>query len=201
MFNYFRQNNLFTECQSGFIPGDSCVAQLLSITHEIYQSFDCSPTRDIKGVFLNISKAFDMVWHEGLLFKLQSYGIEGSLLRLLKNYLTARQQRVVLNGQTSSWLNVTAGVPQGSVLGPLLFLIYINDLPDEITSSCKIFADATSLFSKIENKSYSNSQLNKDLETIIKWAFQWKMLFNPDPIKQAIEVCFHINGTRLFTHH
>ena len=88
------------------------------------------------------------------------------------------------------WLNVTAGVPQGSVLGPLLCLIYINDLPDEITSSCKIFADDTSLFSKIENKSYSNFQLNKGLETISKWAFQWKMLFNPDPIKQAIEVCF-----------
>ena len=108
----------------------------------------------------------------------------------LKNYLTARQQRVVLNGQTSSWLNVTAGVPQGSVLGPLLFLIYINDLPDEITSSYKIFSDDTLLFSKIENKSYSNFQLNKDLQTISKWTFQWKMLFNPDPIKEAIEVCF-----------
>ena len=121
---------------------------------------------------------------------MQSYGVEGNLLRLLKNYLTGRQQRVVLNGQTSSWLNVTAGVPQGSVLGPLLFLVYINDLPDEITSSCKIFADDTSLFSKIENKSYSNFQLNKDLETISKWAFQWKMLFNPDPVKQVIEVSF-----------
>ena len=116
MFNFFRQNNLFTKCQSGFIPGDSCVAQLLSITHEIYQSFDCSPTRDIKGVFLNISKAFDKVWHEGLLFRLQSFGIEGNLLRLLKNYLTTHQQRVVLNGQTSSRLNITAGDPQGSVL-------------------------------------------------------------------------------------
>ena len=97
----------------------------------------------------------------------------------------------VLNGQTSSWLNVTAGGPQGSVLGPLLFLIYINDLPDEITSSCKIFADDTSLFSKIENKSYSNFQINKDLETISKWAFfQWKILFNPDPVKQATELSF-----------
>ena len=111
-------------------------------------------------------------------------------MRLLKDYVTRRQQRVVLNGQTSLWLNVTAGVPQGSVLGPLLCLIYINDLPDEITSSCKIFADDTSLFSKIENKSYSNFQLNKGLEAISKWAFQWKMLFNPDPVKQAIEVCF-----------
>ena len=90
MFNFFRQSNLFTKCQSGFIPGDSCVAQLLSITHEIYQSYDCNPTEDVKGVLLNISKAFDKVWHEGLLFTLQSYGVEGNLLRLLKNYLTGR---------------------------------------------------------------------------------------------------------------
>ena len=83
-------------------------------------------------------------------------------MRLLKNYLTARQQKVVLNGQTSSWLIVTAGVPQGSVLGPLLSLIYINDLSDGTTSSCKISADDTSFFSKIENKSYSNFQLTKD---------------------------------------
>ena len=87
MFNYFRQSNLFTKCQSGFIPGDSCVAQLLTIIHEIYQSFDCSPTRDFKWAFLGISKAFGMVWHEDLLFKLQSYGIEASLLRLLKKLL------------------------------------------------------------------------------------------------------------------
>ena len=68
MFNFFRQNNLFTKCQSGFIPGDSCVTQLQSITHEIYQSFDCSLTRDIKEFFLDISKTFDKVWHEDLLF-------------------------------------------------------------------------------------------------------------------------------------
>ena len=121
---------------------------------------------------------------------MQSYGIEGNLFRLLKDYLTAPQQRVVLNGQTSSWLNVTAGVPQGSVLETLLFLIYINDLPYQITSSCKIFADDTSCVSKTENKNYCNFQLNKDLEAISKWAFQWKMLFNYDPVKQQIEVCF-----------
>ena len=116
-------------------------------------------------------------------------------MRLLKNYVTGRQQRVVLSGQTSLRLNVTADVSQGSVLGPLLFLIYINDLPDEITSSCKIFADDTSLFSKIENKSYSNFQLNEDWERISKWSFQWKMLFSPDPVKQGIED-FNKNGTR-----
>ena len=88
------------------------------------------------------------------------------------------------------WLNVTVGVSQGSALGRLLFLIHINDLTNEITSSCKKFADDKSLFSKIENRSYSNFQLNEDLETISKLAFQWKMLFNTDHVKQVIKVCF-----------
>ena len=101
-FNYFIQNKLFTDCQSGFIPGDSCVAQLLSITHEIYKSFDCNPSCDIRGTFLDISKAFDNVWQKGLIFKLKSYGVDGSHLKLIENCLTGRQQRVVLNGQTSS---------------------------------------------------------------------------------------------------
>ena len=172
------------------MPGDSCISQLLSITHEIYKNFDCNPTLDTRATFLDISKVFDKVWHEGLIFKLQSYGIEGNLLLLLKNYLKDRKQRVVLNGQSSSWENILAGVPQGSVLGPLLFLKYINDVPEGITSVCKIFADDTSIFSKIEDKNISAIQLNKDLKIISNWAYQWKMLFNPDPNKQALEVHF-----------
>ena len=85
MFNYFRQNNLFTECQFGFIPGDSCVAQLLSPTHEIYKSFDCSSTRDITGVLLNISKAFEKVWHEGLIFKIAVLWNSGKSFEIIKN--------------------------------------------------------------------------------------------------------------------
>ena len=97
---------------------------------------------------------------------------------------------MLLNRQTSSRKNVLAGVPQGSVLGPLLALIYINDLPDGLTSICKIFADDTSLFSKAINKKKSEIEPNKDLKLISQWAYQWKMLFNPDPTKQATEVCF-----------
>ena len=107
-----------------------------------------------------------------MIFKLKTYGIDGKLLTLLENYLTDRQLRVVLNGQT--WQNIYVSVPQGSVLGPLLFLIYINDLPAGLTSMCKIFADDTSLFSKVNDKSNSNTQLNFDLVKINKWAFQLK---------------------------
>ena len=81
--------------------------------HEIYKSFDCNQPYDIRGTFLDISKAFDKVWNKGLILKLKSYGVDGSLLKLMENYLTGRQQRVVLNGQISSWKNIVAGVPQG----------------------------------------------------------------------------------------
>ena len=98
----------------------------------------------MRGTFLDISKAFEKVWHKGLIFKLKIYGIDGKLLKLLQNYLADCQQRVVVNDQTFSWQNIYAGVPQGFALGPLLVLIYINDLPAGLTSMCKIFADKTS---------------------------------------------------------
>ena len=162
----------------------------MSIVHEINSFFDCDPTIDVSGVFLDISKAFDKVWHEGILFKLKTYGVNSEVLTLLTNYLHERYQRVLLNGQTSSWELVKSGVPQGSVLGPLLFLIYINDLPDNLKSNCKIFADDTSLFYKVFDKHVSRATLNKDLELINNWAFQWKMQFNPDRNKQAQELYF-----------
>ena len=117
----------------------------------IYPSiaFDENRTVDVIGVFLDISKAFDKVWHDGIIFKLKAYSVEGELLSLLNNYLENREQRVALNGQTSELRKIMSGVSQGSVLGPLLFLIYINDLPDGINSLCEIFAGHTSLFSKV----------------------------------------------------
>ena len=99
----------------------------------------------MKGVYPDISEAFDKVWYIGLLFRIKAYGVDGELLSLLENYLENCKQKVVLNDQTSEWREINSGVPQGSVLEPLLFLIYLNDLPDGITSICKIFADDTSL--------------------------------------------------------
>ena len=147
MFEFLSENELISHNQSGFKPGDSCIDQLLCITHDIYQSLDGGP--QARGVFLDISKAFDKVWHEGLLFKLKQNGISGNLLNVITNFLCQRKQRVVLNGQHSSWTNIEAGVPQGSILGPLFFLIYINDLSDGLTSNPKLFAGDTSLFSVI----------------------------------------------------
>ena len=137
-----------------------------------------------------MSKAFDKVWHEGLIYKLKSFGISGNLLSLLSNFLSERFQRVVLNGQTSEWRIIKAGVPQGSILGPLLFLIYVNDIPDNLTSNVKLFADDVSLFSVVKDPIRSGAELNNDLKIIQKWAYDWKMSFNPDPNKQATEVLF-----------
>ena len=188
MFEFFNENELISPNQSGFKPGDSCIYQLLSITHEIFTSFDNG--LETRGIFLDISKAFDKVWHLGLLRKLRQSGINGKLLTILTDFLKDRKQRVTLNGQNSSWTSINAGVPQGSILGPLFFLIYINDLSDSLNSNPKLFADDTSLFRTVNDINTTSNDLNKDLDKISDWAFQWKMSFNPDPSKQAQEIIF-----------
>ena len=177
---------LLTPHQSGFQPGDSTINQLLSITHKIYGSFDNVPSLETRAVFLDLSKAFDRVWHESLLYKLECNGISGKLLSLLRNFLTNRQQRVVLNGKNSSWLTVTSGVPQGSILGPLFFLVYINDIVEGLQNDIKLFADDTSIFSVVKNKDEAAASLNQDLERVSLWAWQWKMQFNCDKTEEVI---------------
>ena len=165
MLKYFLNNNLISPKQSGFRPGDSCINQLLSITLDIFTSLE------VRGVFLDVSKAFDKVWHDGLIYliyKLKQNGIKDKLLCLLIDFLKNRQQRVVLNGQFSSWTKVNAGVPQGSILGPLLFLFYISDLPNSLHSNSKLFADDTSLFSTVQDIITSTVSLNNDLTKIFE---------------------------------
>ena len=147
--------------------------------HDIYKSFDDEH---------DISKLFDKIWREGIIFKVKQNGISGELWNLSYDFLRNRNQRVILNGRVSTWTNVNAGVLQSSILGPLFFLIYINDLADELSSNSKIFADDTSLFSVVHNRDSSAAELNNDVAKINQWVQQWKMSFNPDPSRQVHEV-------------
>ena len=185
LYKHLTAHHLITKNQSGFRPGDSTTNQLIDLVDAIHQAFDSTKSLEVRAVFLDISKAFDKVWHDGLIFKMRQNGISGKLLKLFQNYLSNRKQRVVLNGFSSDYSSIESGVPQGSVLGPLLFLIYINDLEKNIKSNAKFFADDTMLFSVVNNPAISANELNHDLKVISQWAYQWKMKFNPDLNKQA----------------
>ena len=198
LYSYFIKNNLLVNCQSGFIKGDSCVSQLLRITHTIHENLDANPSLDTKGIFLDMSKAFDKVWHEGLIYKLRSYGVQSKLIDLLKDYLSNRKQRVIINGTSASWRPIKSGVPQGSVLGPLLFLVFINDLPEHLICNPKLFADDVSLNAIMYDEKYSTENIEHDLKLIHDWFVKWKMLFNPDITKPAEEVLFTNRSTSTY---
>ena len=130
-------------------------------------------------VFCNVSKAFDRVWHKGLLFKLKQHGIIGSLLDWTSDYLKDRSQRVVIRYCVSNLKPVYAGVPQGSVLGPLLFLIYVNDIGDSLLSLTRLFADDSSLFYSASSLTDLQGIINQDLHILSAWTKQWLIKFNP----------------------
>ena len=155
LYLYLSSNNLITSNQSGFRPGDSCPNQLLFLVNEIHKAFEDPKSLELRAVFLDISKAFDKVWHEGLLFKLKQNGVTGKLLKFFESYLHNRNQRVALNGFYSNYSAIESGVPQGSVLGPLLFLVYINDLEKNIKSHVNFFADDTMLYSVVKDPNLS----------------------------------------------
>ena len=114
-FQYIEENKLLNVNRSGFQPGNSCEYQLLSIVHNIYAGFEQNPPLEVCSCFLDISKAFDKVWHEGLIYKMGTMDFAGSILRLLQSFLSNRYQRETINGQTSGWLPILAGVSQGSI--------------------------------------------------------------------------------------
>ena len=161
----------------------------MSITHEIFKGFDANPSLDTCGIFLDIFKASDRVWHEALIFKLHSYGILDSLLRLFNRFLSERLQRVVLNDQVSEWWKVLAGVPQGTIYRQLLFLLFINDAPAKLDYN-EISTDDTSLFSLVRDPNESSTKLDRDLGRVVRWAHQWKISFNPNPSKEAVRFIF-----------
>ena len=177
MYNFFHTNDLIFRNQSGFLPNHSTVFQLIDIYDQICRAFDEKKSTCI--VFCDISKAFDRVWHRGLLFKLRQYGISGNLINWISNYLSNRSQRVFINSSFSETSILNAGVPQGSVLGPLLFLIYVNDIADSLLSTTRLFADDSSLAVSSQNIVDMETILNTDLSSITQWSKQWLVNFNP----------------------
>ncbi|MCG8113671.1 MAG: reverse transcriptase domain-containing protein [Candidatus Thiodiazotropha taylori] len=176
LYNYVVSHQLITPFQSGFIKGDSTTNQLLHTYHTFCEAVDNG--KEVRAVFCDISKAFDRVWHKGLLHKLRGIGCSDNVLKWFTNYLSGRRQRVVLNGESSDWVEVEAGVPQGSILGPLLFLLYINDIVKNICCSIRLFADDTSLYVIVERPDQAAQLLNADLQTISNWAEDWLVEFN-----------------------
>ena len=184
LYNHFYDNNIITPLQSGFIPGDSTTNQLTFLYDTFCQALDAG--KEVRVVFCDISKAFDRVWHAGLLHKLQAAGVLGNLLRWFNSYLTNRKQCVVLPGVQSKWNYVRAGVPQGSILGPLLFLLYINDIVMDIGSNIRLFADDTSVYIIVDDPVAAAELLNLDLDKITKWAKEWLVKFNPNKTESLL---------------
>ena len=176
LYPILKERGVFTPNQAGFQPGDSTLNQLNYILHKIHSSSDIGEETLI--VFLDLTKAFDKVWHNGLIHKLNSFGLTGMWNEWFKSYLSSRKTRVVLNGQISGINSVKAGVPQGSVLGPLLFLLYINDIGVNLVSNAYLFADDTSLLKSGKNVADLARQINNDLEKIYSWAEYWKVGIN-----------------------
>lgn len=171
------KNRLLTKCQYGFISKRSAALQLLTVLELWCTILDEDGTID--NINMDFQKAFDSVPHRRLLGKLRSYGITGDIHMWLEAFLTSRKQRVQVNGISSAWTDVTSGVPQGSVIAALLFVIYINDLPDNIKSHIFLFADDCKFFRQILSAEDSDEMQN-DLTTLNKWSNKWLLTFHPD---------------------
>ena len=180
MYNHLYSNDLIYKYQAGFLPGHSTTYQLFDIHYHICQAFENK--QHAYMVFCDISKALDrgIVWHRGLLFKLRQNCIKGHILEWITDYLSSKQQQVEMNSVTSNVSNIFAGVPQGSFLGPLLFLVYVNDISENLLSLTRLFADDSSLFFSVTNLEDIQGIINHDLTVILSWALTWLVDFNPN---------------------
>ena len=181
------QNNLISNRQFGFRPGHS-TADLLTILSQNWNN-TLDKGEEVCVVVMDIKGAFDKVWHNGLQAKLKLKGVSGMLLRWLQSYLSERSMTVALSGQTSKASTINASVPQGSILGPLLFSIFIDDLVDECENDLFLYADDSTIYAPIPSPKDSNrvaASLNRDLERIKAWANKWKVTFEPTKCKSMI---------------
>ena len=185
--NYLVNNGKIHDHQFGFRPKNSALDALTLATQKWQDALD--KKKEVRVVSLDISRAFDKVWHPGLIEKLKAAGISGNLLDWLVNFVSGRSQRVVVDGSVSNPLSVGAGVPQGSILGPTLFLLFINDLRTVLKNEVIMFADDTTLFSVVDAKrdrdAIANS-LNEDLLEVERWAKKWFVTFNASKTQSLI---------------
>ena len=184
ILRHMLDNNIITEKQAAYLPKDSTTNQLLYIVHQIKASW--AKNQISHACFLDISAAFDAVWHNALLAKLKQINIIGKPLELLRSYLNNRKSKVVVDGAESEELPMEAGVPQGSRLGPILFILFINDIIDNLESTPHIFADDTTLIATAQDTSDTVDILNRDLKKVSHWAKKWKVTFNAGKTKDLI---------------
>ena len=163
---------LISKSQHGFLGGRSCTTQLLEVMEVWTKWFDMGLPWNT--VYTDFAKAFDSVPHQRLLKKAYALGIRGKLLKWIENFLSDRKQRVIVGNQKSSWQNVTSGIPQGSVLGPILFIIFINDMPDQVESIMKLFADDAKVFKALES-SDDIDILQEDVNKLLSWSHKWQL--------------------------
>ena len=189
VFNFLRDSDIIYKFQSGFMPGHCTTHQLVYLYHLFSQALDNH--KKVRIVFGDISKAFDKVWHEGIIYKLKNYGITGTLNEWFSSYLHNRKQQVVINGCVSDQGAIKAGVPQGSVLGPLLFLVFINDMTANLETNISLFADDSLLFSICNSDQSNEDALNRDLSRIEKWSKDWLVSFNAE---KTVEMSLSLRG-------
>ena len=184
LVDHMLSNQLFADEQHGFVPGRNCITQLLLVIEEWTDMLERGIPVDV--AYLDFQKAFDSVPHQRLLRKVEAYGIKGGLRDWIEAFLSERKQRVKVNGSKSAWSEVKSGIPQGSCLGPTLFVIFINDLPDVIKSMCKIFADDTKAYTCMKCGEDSR-RFQDDLEALNNWSDKWQLPFNLGKCK-----CMHM---------
>ena len=184
LIDHLLTNQIISKHQAAYIPNDSTAQQLINMIHQIKLAM--SSNKIAHGVFLDVSAAFDAVWHAGLLKKLEQLNIKGDVLNLFSSYLSMRRAVTVIDGKQSTELPVNAGVPQGSRLGPLLFLVYMNDIVVNLESKPYIFADDCTLIASASSTFETTNILSRDLTRISNWAHIWKINFNPQKSKDMI---------------
>ena len=174
--HHLEDNDILFGNQHGFRKNHSCESQLILTVEDLAMNLDHGDQMDM--IILDFSKAFDKVPHQRLISKLQFYGIQGSTLSWIKSWVTSRSQSVIIDGMCLKSVDVTSGVPQGTVLGPLMFLLFINDMQDDLVCTLRLFADDALLYHKI-TRNDDTLALQRDLDKLGLWADRWQMLFNP----------------------